>query len=1188
MEQLAISGQLLTADREIRPGGYEPTFLTIMLPQFFWRECKLADLLEDLAGSVEVSLYGLHGASRALALAACQAGTGRTVLVVCRSEEVAVALAADLEFFLGGAVALLPEREGDIEGRVGRVDALHRLATGQASVLVASVAAALPRTIGPAALAAAALSLYPQRIVPRDDLLRSLAAAGYRGVGQVSEPGEFAVRGGILDCFPPQASHPVRIEFFGDQITSLRRFDPETQRSLGSESVVTILPMAEVPMAEAAVASAERRLREAARRQAVPVPPALLEALEQRRPIPEWDAFLPYFVPDLATPLAYLPPESLIVWDEPSALAERAAAVLAEAASETGDPPGGCPPGGSEPAVTSLFPPVAERWASWEEFHELARAWPAIRLAPFQPVPTAAPGGQPDGGPAQNIPATSVDQYQGRISHFLEDLSTWRRRGERITLVARSEAQARRVQEILRDHDLGARLGRELPEPGGIALWSGALSSGFRIAALSLTVVTETEIFGARLLPRRRARPKEALPFTSFADLKEGDYVVHVDHGIARYLGLQQLAVGGQEGDFLHLKYAGTDMLYVPVSKLHLVQRYVGGDSAGGAPALDRLGGTSWAKAKERVRASVREMAGELLKLYAARQVLAGHAFSPESPWQKEFEAAFPYEETPHQLQAIRDVMRDMEAPQPMDRLVCGDVGYGKTEVALRAAFKAVMDGKQVAVLVPTTVLALQHYQTFSARFANFPVQVELLSRFRPAREQQQVLQGLADGGVDIVIGTHRLLQKDVRFHALGLLVVDEEQRFGVAAKEALKQLRREVDVLTLTATPIPRTLHMAMLGVRDVSTIETPPEERLAIRTHVTPHDPQVITEAIQRELARGGQVFFVHNRVESIHTVARELRRLVPEARIAVAHGQQNEATLERIMVDFYLKKVDVLLCTTIIESGLDVPSANTILIDRADALGLAQLYQLRGRVGRDRHRAYAYLLVPAEGGMTEVARRRLQVIAELTELGSGFKIATRDLEIRGAGNLLGAEQSGHIAAVGYDLFTQLIQETIREIKGEPVEAVVDPVIRLRAEGFIPEGYVADPTLRLNLYKRLAAIPDALRLQDFAEELQDRFGPIPPEARWLLTVIDLKIQARALRVREIDARREAIRVTFAPDPPVLPETILALLRSERGRLKYLPEEALEYRTGESAPEARVQAARNLLQRLQAGARVA
>ncbi len=1153
-----------------------------MLPQFFWREARLADHFDDLVAGGEVRLHGLHGAARALAVAACQVGTGRTFLVLCRTEEVAAGLAADLEFFLGDGVVLLPEREGDLEARAGRVQALYRLSTGQASVLVASVAAALPRTLGPSVLAAAALSLYPQRIVPRDEVLAVLVAAGYRTVGQVTEPGEFAARGGILDCFPPQASHPVRIEFYGDEVYSLRRFDPETQRSLGAEPQVTILPLAEVPMTEAAVASARGRLWAAARREAVPIPRALSEALEQRRPLPEWDALLPYFLPEVAALHAYLPSGGLLVWDEPLALAERAKAILEGPAA-----------GGWEPELAPLLPSREERWASWTEFREAARTRPAIVLEPFLPPPPGDPPGgcTPSGPPdaaAQHIPATSIEGYQGRVAAFLQDLSLWRRRGERVVLVARSEAQGRRLQEILRDHDLGARLGRELPEPGGIALWTGGLSAGFRIASLGLTVVTEAEIFGARLLPRRRPRPKEALPFSSFEDLKEGDCVVHVEHGIARYLGLQPLRVAGQEGDFLHLTYAGGDKLYVPVSKLHLVQRYVGGDSGGGRPGLDRLGGTSWAKAKERVRASVREMAGELLRLYAARQVVPGHAFAEDGPWQKEFEAAFPYEETADQLQVIRDVKRDMEAPRPMDRLVCGDVGYGKTEVALRAAFKAVMDGKQVAILVPTTVLALQHHQTFSARFANFPVQVEHLSRFRSPAEQKGVLRGLSDGSADIVIGTHRLLQKDVGFHALGLLVVDEEQRFGVAAKEALKRLRREVDVLTLTATPIPRTLHMATLGVRDVSTIETPPEERLAIRTYVTPHDPQVITEAIQRELGRGGQVFFVHNRVESIHAVARHLRRLVPEARLAVAHGQQSEATLERIMVDFYLKKVDVLLCTTIIESGLDVPSANTILIDRADTLGLAQLYQLRGRVGRDRYRAYAYLLVPAEGGMSEVARRRLQVIAELTELGSGFKIAARDLEIRGAGNLLGAEQSGHIAAVGFDLYTQLIQETIGELKGEPVEAAVDPVIRLRAEGFLPEGYVADPTLRLNLYKRLAAMVDAGGLRDFAEELADRFGPVPPETRWLLTVMDLKTQARALRVREIDARREAIRVSFAPDPPVAPETILALLRAERGRLKYLPEDTLEYRTPPGAgPEDRVAAARNLLQRLQAGVSV-
>ncbi len=1148
-----------------------------MLAEFLWRECALGELFEDLTAPATVRLSGLHGPARALALAACRSGTRRPILVVCRTDEVATALAGDLTFFLGSEVALLPEREADLEARAGRVAALSRFRNGQAVVLVASVAAALPRTIPPAVLEAAVISLYPRRIIARDDLLRTLASGGYRAVAQVTDPGEFAVRGGMLDCFPPQLRQPARVEFFGDEVQSLRSFDPETQRSLHPVSLVTLLPLQEVIMTEAAAARAEQRLQQVARRQGVRIPPALLEALEVRRPIPEWDAFLPDFQPETATLHAYLPAEAILAWDEPLALADRAAAVLREVEDEVT----------REPDLAALFPPLEERWSTWEEFRRGAEAWPGIVLDPF-PSPPGAGGATPSssGPPARSIPAGSVDNYHGRVGAFLEDLDGWRTRGERITLVARSEAQGRRLQEILRDHDLGARLGRELPEPGGIALWTGELSGGFRLEVPALRLVTEGEIFGARALPRRRARPKEALPFTSFEDLRAGDYVVHVDHGIARYLGLRQLTAGGSEGDFLHLQYAGSDTLYVPVSKLHLVQRYVGGDAAAGPP-LDRLGGTTWARAKERVRASVREMAGELLRLYATREILAGHAFAPDAPYQKEFEAAFPYEETPDQLCAIADVKRDMERARPMDRLVCGDVGYGKTEVALRAAFKTVMDGKQVAVLVPTTVLAMQHHQTFSARFSSFPVQVEMLSRFRPPAERQRVLRALADGTLDIVIGTHRLLQKDVQFQRLGLLVVDEEQRFGVAAKETLKQLKREVDVLTLTATPIPRTLHMTMLGVRDISTIETPPEERLAIRTYVTPYDPEVIAEAIRQELRRGGQVFFVHNRVESIHAAARRLKQLVPEGRFAVAHGQESDAALEKVMVDFYLKRVDVLICTTIIESGLDVPSANTIIIDRADTLGLAQLYQLRGRVGRDRYRAYAYLLIPAEGGMTEVARKRLQVLAELTELGSGFKIAARDLEIRGAGNLLGAEQSGHIAAVGFDLYMQLIQETVRELKGEVQEPAIDPTIRLQAEGYLPEAYVADPALRLNLYKRLAAITDADRLRDYAEELADRFGPLPPEVQWLLRVVELKIQARALRIREVDARRGAVRVVFGPQPPVAGETILSLLREERGRLRYIPEDTLEYRAGGSSPDALLAAAKKLLQRLTMGVTV-
>jgi transcription-repair coupling factor (superfamily II helicase) len=741
----------------------------------------------------------------------------------------------------------------------------------------------------------------------------------------------------------------------------------------------------------------------------------------------------------------------------------------------------------------------------------------------------------------------------------VRDLSLWRREGRAITLVAKGRAQAERLSEVLREHDLGASLGEGPPIGGRILVREGGLNAGFHFAPLRQTYLTEAEVFGPRrAVAVRRTKIREARPFAGFEDVKPGEVVVHVDHGIGRFHGLRRLITGEVEGDYLLLEYAGGDKLYVPVDKLHLVQRYVGADGAAGPP-LDRLGSAAWARAKERVRASVREMAGELLRLYAARQVAAGHTFAPDTPWQREFEAAFPFDETPDQITAIQAVKADMERPQPMDRLICGDVGYGKTEVAMRAAFKAVMDGTQVAVLVPTTVLALQHFQSFADRFAPFPIVVEMLSRFRPRAEQQKVLRGLRDGTVDVVIGTHRLLQTDVRFRDLGLLVVDEEQRFGVGAKERLKQFRTEVDVLTLTATPIPRTLHMSMLGVRDISTIETPPEDRLSIRTTVTRFDAEVIRRAVEEEIGRGGQVFFVHNRVESIHAVARFLKRLLPDVKIAVAHGQMTEEALERVMCDFYARRYQLLCSTAIIESGLDIPTANTIIIDRADRFGLAQLYQLRGRVGRDRFRAHAYLLIPREEALNESARKRLQVIAELTELGSGFKIAARDLEIRGAGNLLGPEQHGHINAVGFDLYCQLIQETVRELKGAAPEEVVDPVLRLPIAASIPETYVPDAAVRLSLYRRLSVVASTAEREEFAKELQDRFGPLPPPVEQLLAVVRLKAAARSLCIREVDARREVVRIAFGGAPPVPPERVVTLLRAMGGALRYVPEDSLE-----------------------------
>jgi transcription-repair coupling factor (superfamily II helicase) len=823
-------------------------------------------------------------------------------------------------------------------------------------------------------------------------------------------------------------------------------------------------------------------------------------------------------------------------------------------------------------AEAIAVPPAASRLLPWETLSAGLASHLRVCLFPF-PLPEEL------AGEAIACATEAAPAYQGRLQPFVEDLTRWLREGFSVTLVARSEAQAGRLQEILREHTLGAALGVGASPERPLVVAVGEVSRGFRFPALKGILVTERELFGTRRLPppRKTARPGAAL--RALEEMVQGDLVVHVDHGIGRYQGLQRLTVAEQDGDYLILEYAGADRLYVPVEKMGLVQRYVGAEAR--PPALDRLGGNAWTRAKARVKASVRALAKELLRLYAARQILPGHAFSPDTPWQREFEASFPYAETPDQSAAIQAVKADMEQARPMDRLICGDVGYGKTEVAMRAAFKAAMDGKQVAVLVPTTVLAMQHFSSFAERFDPFPLKVEMLSRFRSRREQQAVLQGLRDGTVDIVIGTHRLLQQDVRFRDLGLLVVDEEQRFGVAAKERLKHLRREVDVLTLTATPIPRTLHMTMLGVRDVSTIETPPEDRLAIRTAICRFDPAVIQEAVERETGRGGQVFFVHNRVESIHTLGRYLQRLLPHARIAIAHGQQPEAALERVMADFYARKSDVLLCTTIVESGLDIPTANTIIVNRADRFGLAQLYQLRGRVGRDRHRAHAYFLIPREEALSDVARRRLQVLAEFTELGSGAKIAARDLEIRGAGNLLGAEQHGQISAVGFDLYCRLIQETIQELKGQPLETPVDPVIRLPADALLPDTYVDDPTVRLTLYKRLAAVEGEAAIEELGAELADRFGPLPLEATWLLTGMALRLSARRLRAVEVDLRSPDVRIRLDGRPAVDGAAAAALLKDARGRLRYGPQDTLTWRSGEDDPMARAAAVENLLRRL-------
>jgi transcription-repair coupling factor (superfamily II helicase) len=767
-------------------------------------------------------------------------------------------------------------------------------------------------------------------------------------------------------------------------------------------------------------------------------------------------------------------------------------------------------------------------------------------------------------------------EYHGRIGDWADEIRKARERGDRVVFVADTPGRAERVVDLLGDYDVRARTTAQDDdlEFAPVLVTTGSLSRGFHLADGGLLIFAETDLFEEERRVHERRKSAARSFISDFRDLKIDDLVVHVDNGVGRFVGLKRLAVGPidpatgkpAEQEFMELRYADDDKLFIPLERLDLVQKYTGGT----APGLDKLGGTTWEKAKTRVKKAMRDMAEELLKLYAARKAVAGHAFSPNSHWQQEFDDAFEYDLTPDQSSAITDITRDMEQPAPMDRLLCGDVGYGKTEVAMRAAFKAVIDGKQVAVLAPTTVLAFQHLRTLRDRFAGFPVRIELISRFRTKQEQKDLVTQLGSGQIDIIVGTHRLLSKDVTFRDLGLLVVDEEQRFGVAHKERIKQLRKRVDVLTMTATPIPRTLNMSLVGIRDMSVIETPPRDRLAIQTQVVKFDPAVISRSIQTELERGGQVYFVHNRVESIYSMGNLVTRLVPDAKIAVAHGQMSEDELERVMVDFVAHRSDILLATTIVENGLDIPNANTIIVNRADRYGLAQLYQLRGRVGRSDRRAYAYLLIPAEQTLSPIARKRLAAIREFSDLGSGFRIAALDLEIRGAGNLLGGEQSGHIDTVGFEMYMKLLEQTIRELKGEEIEDDRRAAVNLRIDLRIDETYIPDMNQRLSAYRRMASARSVEEVQAFLDELQDRYGAPPVSVRNLAQYARIRLMADRLGLDSIDREGPIVVLKFRQDARVEPARLPRLIQS-RGDLTLVPPGVLRLdldKPAEAAPE--------------------
>ena len=996
--------------------------------------------LDVLSGVVS----GLTRSARALAVSALAARAA--VVAVVPADRDIDAVVDDARFFLGAlqgwsatqaarAVLACPSHEVDpyralephLDVTSARARALHALATREARLVVVSAVALTPRTSAPERLRAAAVELRTGAELDPVAFGDRLSASGFTREDPVDQHGEFCARGGVVDVFPPGEAHPIRVEFIGDTVESIRRFDATTQRSIETLDAVTILPLREVLPGDA---------------DPVDDPP---------------DPF------DRSTTVLGAAADAgarIVVFDGADVDRQGAGhetdvrASYEEAVAQ----------GRTVPAPEVLF-------VSWGEVAgALARA---ARLEELELVDAER---QPHD--RRHVACQVVPKYHGRISDWVADLRRAREAGETALFVAATPGRAERTLELLREYDIVALPvdAAESTRAAAVLVATGSLDEGFRLPDAALQVYAETDVFDEERV--RRDRAQTAGPgglgakgrfFSDFRDLKIGSHVVHVDHGVGMFVGLKKITVSAADvQEFMELRYAGDDKLFVPVERLDLVQKY----SGGARPSLDRLGGTTWDKAKTRVKKAMRDMADELLKLYAARRAMPGHAFSADTHWQEEFENAFEYELTNDQRTAIADIKADMESGVPMDRLLCGDVGYGKTEVAMRAAFKTVMDGKQVAVLAPTTVLAFQHVKTLQSRFAAFPVRIDMVSRFRSPLEQKQVLSQVAEGKVDIIVGTHRLLSKDVTFQDLGLVVVDEEQRFGVAHKERLKQIRRKVDVLTMSATPIPRTLNMSLVGIRDMSIIETPPRDRLAIQTSVVTFDQRVIADAIRHEIERHGQIYFVHNRVESIYSMANLLRRLVPEARLGIGHGQMGEGELEKVMVGFVGREFDVLVATTIIENGLDIPNANTMIINRADRYGLAQLYQLRGRVGRSDRRAYAYLLVPPGNALSGVARKRLAAIREFSDLGSGFRVAALDLEIRGSGNLLGGEQSGHIETIGFEMYLQLLEETIRELKGEELVDDARAAVNLKVDLRIDEAYIPDMNQRLGVYRRIAAV--------------------------------------------------------------------------------------------------------------------
>ena len=1109
-----------------------------ILNQIFFENreaAALPGLLES--GGLPALVSGLSAVHRAHLGAALRDRSGRPLFVICPDDTAAENMARDLASLLGEEAAALGMRDFSFypaeavsrQGEQRRVAALRALQTGAVKVCAASVPGLLQRTLPPQALERAAFSVDAKLPCSPEDPEDALLRCGYSRADLVEGPGQFARRGGILDFFSPADEEPVRIEFWGDEIDSMAHFEVSSQRRSEPVERCVILPAAEAlpSLAEGGPAALGRELHRAAERyarrrtseQAQKLAQTLhsdAERLENGASLSDADRYLPLLYP-MACGADYIPADALVLLDQPGRCAERARDWAKQLAEDV-----------AELARRSMIADAPESF--YLPFEALCKRLPDYPLY----MAEAFTVGRCPVAPRTltSVPAKQLPSYAGSAQAAAEDVKLYLKNGSRVVVLAGDERRAKVLQDFFREHGIPALI-REppdrLPEPGGCVIAVGAISAGIEYPGLKLAILTDAQLI--RRKDKKSARGRKLPPgrarIDSCADLSPGDYVVHENHGIGRFAGIVRMPVDGQDKDYIKINYAGTDTLYVPATSLDLVSKYTGGGDDK-AVKLSKMGGAEWAKTRSRAKSAAKDMAKKLIALYAERQRLPGFAFSPDSEWQREFEENFEYTETDDQLRCTEEIKADMERPVPMDRLLCGDVGYGKTEVALRAVMKCVLDGKQAAILVPTTVLAQQHYQTALQRFFGFPVNIAVLSRFRTGGQSAQTVSDLASGKCDLVIGTHRLLSKDVRFKNLGLLVVDEEQRFGVGHKEHIKELSRGVDVLTLSATPIPRTLNMAMSGIRDMSTLDDPPEDRLPVQTFVMEHDWGLVADAIRRELQRGGQVYYLHNRIDDIERCARRLRDLLGnEVTVGVAHGQLDKAVLSSVMDAVSAGETQVLVCTTIIETGIDIPNVNTLIIEDADRLGLAQLHQIRGRVGRSTRRASAYLTFRRDKVLTEIAEKRLNAIRDFAAFGSGTKIAMRDLEIRGAGNLLGAEQSGHMIDVGYDMYMKLLSEAVLEARGIEVPKPAECSADLAVAANIPERYVPSSEQRMDIYRRIALIRGEAEADDLIDELIDRFGDPPPGVTALIQVALLRGEAGKAGVTDIAQKAGYLRFT-------------------------------------------------------------